>query len=172
MSHREEFLAQYGHVGHIDNTVLDHKNDHLVTENPALNSDHVSKILSRDTDTNTMTELAKKSDILTKDHINKMVNHKDVNFVEAIAQHGHLEPHHVEKLLKDGIGVRSSLAMNPHLQKHHIDTLSNDENDWVKMAVTANKSATGQQKEHAASGITDPRKVATINARRELGWFK
>ena len=119
---KSNFLAQYGTAKHIDQALLNSGREHLVHDNPALNSGHISTMLSNSrTEPNIIAELAKKSDLLTKEHIDKMVNSKEPRVRESIASHGKLEDHHINKLMKDGLGARVSLAINPHLHKHHID---------------------------------------------------
>jgi hypothetical protein len=96
---RKQFLATYGHSGHVESLIDD--------------DDVAEYVASRDD--------------LTDKQIDKLVNSDDEYTHAVIARNPRLSPEHFDKLVTHShFAVRSALASNTSIPDHHLDKLRND----------------------------------------------
>jgi hypothetical protein len=128
MDRKEEFLAQYGHEGHVD-SLVNHKDLYVklgLLDNPTVKPHHIETLFKHPDDI--VSGAAAAHPLLPMHHIEKLIN-GSVSDREKAAPNPSLQPHHFDNLAKDrSVIVKSILATNPNLPGNHIDNLLDDPN--------------------------------------------
>ena len=109
---RKQFLATYGHSGHVESLIDD--------------DDVAEYVASRDD--------------LTDKQIDKLVNSDDAYAQAVIARNPRLRPEHFDKLVTHSeFHIRAAVARNTSIPDHHLDKLIDDPKRIVRWHATMNR---------------------------------
>lgn len=145
MSHKEEFLAQYGHSGHIDHA-LKSKDDEIrsaVARNPALPEEHMDKIMSDKHDWAGRWGLSQNPST-PEDIVHVLTRHKDGELQLHALTHPNVPPEAVYAAMKNPStwagAIEHMVKKSPHITKEHLENVLADKSGkmhhYIRQAAT------------------------------------
>lgn len=122
---REQFLAQYGHEGHIEHAMKSDDFDvkYSVAQNPSIPQHHINTIMSNKDEWGMHLGLAKNPTLPTE-HINTLAQHRDCEVQHHALMNKQVSPELVHKAINNpklwSFTARVLVKHSPHITKEHL----------------------------------------------------